>query len=136
MPIPHALTADLRRRLSEGAVVTAATELPEYGRDFWTLRGVPGAVVRPRDAADVAATLRFAAEQGIPVAPRAAGTNVSAGFLPAPEGLVLDLRPLGRVLSVDAERREAVVEPGVYNGALNARLAPLGLCFSPDPASA
>ncbi|HEY8291951.1 MAG TPA: FAD-linked oxidase C-terminal domain-containing protein, partial [Thermomicrobiales bacterium] len=61
---------------------------------------------------------------------------VSAGFLPTPERILLDLRPMNRVLSIDTERREAIVQPGVINGDLNARLAPLGYCFSPDPGSA
>jgi glycolate oxidase len=56
--------------------------------------------------------------------------------LPTPESILLDLRTLNRVLSINPERREAVVQPGVINGALNRDLAPLGLCFSPDPASA
>ena len=133
--IPHSALDELRSVLPPAALVTDPTELPAYGRDFWTLRGVPGAVVRATSAEDVAATLRFAQRHGIPVAPRAAGTNVSAGFLPAPEGIVLDLRPLDRVVSIDAERREAVVQAGVLNGDLQTQLAPLGLVFSPDPAS-
>ena len=40
------------------------------------------------------------------------------------------------MVKIDTERREAVVQPGVINGDLNAQLAPLGFCFSPDPGSA
>lgn len=87
-------------------------------------------------AEDVAETLRLAAENGIAVVPRSAGTNVGAGFLPAPDRILLDMRSLDRILEIDAEGREAVVQPGILNGALNDRLRPLGLCFSPDPASA
>lgn len=134
--IATALVNDLRALLSAGALVTDAAALPAYGQDFWTQRGVPGVVVRAERAEDVAATLRFAAARGIAVVPRAAGTNVSAGFLPTPERIMLDLRPMNRVLRVDAERREAVVQPGVINGDLNRQVAPLGLCFSPDPGSA
>jgi len=130
------LANDLRPLLSADALVTDAAARAAYGRDFWAQRGTPGIVVRAARAADVAATLRYAAERGIAVVPRAAGTNVSAGFLPTPERIMLDLRPMDRVLRIDTERREAVVQPGVINGDLNARLAPLGFCFSPDPGSA
>lgn len=136
MAITAGLVADLRAALSAGALVTAAGELPAYGHDWWAQRGVPGVAVRAASAEDVAATLRYAAQHGVAVVPRAAGTNVSAGFLPTPECILLDLRTLNRVLSIDPERREAVVQPGVINGALNRDLAPLGLHFSPDPASA
>jgi glycolate oxidase len=131
-----ALVADLRGVLPAGVVVTEAGELPAYGQDFWTLRGVPGAVVRATSAEAVAKTLRFAARHGVPVVPRAAGTNVSAGFLPTPERIMLDLRPMNRIVGIDPERREATVEPGVINGELQKALAPHGLYYSPDPASA
>jgi len=134
--IAASLANDLRPLLSPDALVTDATALPAYGHDFWTQRGTPGIVVRAARAEDVSATLRYAAGCGIAVVPRAAGTNVSAGFLPTPERILLDLRPLNQVLTIDTERREAVVQPGVLNGDLNARLAPLGFCFSPDPGSA
>ncbi len=130
------LATDLRPLLSPDALVTDAAALPAYGHDFWTQRGTPGIVVRAARAADVAATLRYAAARGIAVVPRAAGTNVPAGFLPTPERILLDLRPMNRILTIDTERRAAVVQPGVINGDLNAQLAPLGLCFSPDPGSA
>jgi len=130
------LANDLRPLLSPDALVTDAAALPPYGHDFWTQRGTPGIVVRAARTEDVIATLRYAAARGIPVVPRAAGTNVSAGFLPTPERIMLDLRPMNRILTIDTERREAVVQPGVINGDLNARLAPLGFCFSPDPGSA
>ena len=135
MTIAHALVADLRRTLSLETLVTAPDELPPYGRDFRDQRGFPGVVVRPRDADDVVTTLRCAADHGVPVVPRAAGTNFAASFLPAPEQILLDLRSMNRVLCIDPERGEAVVQPGVINGDLNAQLAPLGLCYSPDPAS-
>ncbi|MDQ6602549.1 MAG: FAD-binding protein [Chloroflexota bacterium] len=136
MTISAPLANDLRPLLSPDALVTDAAALPAYGHDFWAQRGTPGIVVRAVRAEDVAATLRYAAERGVAVVPRAAGTNVSAGFLPTPERIMLDLRPMNRVLTIDTERRAAVVQPGVINGDLNARLAPLGFCFSPDPGSA
>jgi len=127
---------DLAPMLSPGALITDPRLLPEYGRDFWAQRGIPGAVVRPHHTEDVVATLRFAQERGIPVVPRAAGTNIGAGFLPAPDRVLLDLRAMNRVLHLDPERRLATVQPGLLNGALQEQLAPLGLCYSPDPASA
>jgi glycolate oxidase len=133
--IVPALVADLRRALSPDALVTDAEALPAYGQDFREHRGTPGVVVRPHGQGDVAATLRCATAYGIAVVPRAAGTNVASGFLPTPERIMLDLRSLNRVLRVDAARCEAVVQPGVINGDLNAQLASLGLCYSPDPAS-
>jgi glycolate oxidase len=136
MTISAALIHDLSALVSRDALVSDPAELPEFGRDFWAQRGTPGVVVRAGCAEDVVATMRFAAEHGLPVVPRGAGTNISAGFLPAPERIMLDLRGMNRVLEIDPEQRSALVEPGLLNGDLQAKLAPYGLCFSPDPASA
>ena len=81
MTISAALANDLRPLLSPDALVTDAAALPAYGHDFWTQRGVPGAVVRAVRAEDVVATLRYAAARGIAVVPRAAGTNVQRRVL-------------------------------------------------------
>src|SRR5215208_1322897 len=135
MTLAPAIAADLRARIA-GSLVVDPELLPAYGEDFLENRGTPAVVVRPAHAEDVSATLRYAAERGIAVVPRAAGTNVAAAYLPTPERIMLDLRGMNRVLSVDAERRLAVVQPGVINGDLNAQLSTLGLFYAPDPASA
>jgi glycolate oxidase len=80
-----ALAMDLRHALSPDTLVTDAADLPAYGQDFRAHRGIPGVVVRPHTAADVVATLRCATAHGVPVVPRAAGTNLASGFLPTPE---------------------------------------------------
>ncbi|MGD9894893.1 MAG: FAD-binding oxidoreductase [Dehalococcoidia bacterium] len=135
MTIANPLVADLTALLGSDAVLSDAAALPAYGQDFLENRGTPGVVVRPQRTEDVAAVLRYAAERGIAVVPRAAGTNVAAAFLPSPERIMLDLRAMNRILSVDPERRVATVEPGVLNGDLNARVATHGLFYPPDPAS-
>lgn len=135
MNISTALVADLRQVLAPGMVIMEPEDLLVSGQDFRGQRGLPDVVVRPHDAAEVVATLRYAADHGVPVIPRAAGTNFAASFLPNPEQILLDLRAMHRVLRVDPERGEVAVQPGVINGDLNAQLVPLGLCYSPDPAS-
>ena len=130
------ITNDLIRHLSHEALVSQPTALQNYGSDFWGKRGIPGAVVRAVCTEDVVETLRYAAGRGIPVVPRAAGTNIGAGFLPTPNSILLDLRGMKRVLGVDMEQREVTVEPGVLNGDLQTWLAPLGFRYVPDPASA
>lgn len=135
MPIKETIIHDLAVAVSPDAVVADADSLSEAGRDFWAQRGMPGVLVRAGSTDDVVATLRFAQERGIRVVPRGAGTNVGGGFLPSPESILLDLRQMNRVLSIDPEQRVAVVEPGLLNGNLQHQLEPYGLCYSPDPAS-
>ena len=68
----------------------------------------PQVIVRPHNADDVAAALRHAHANGLPVAVRGGGHHVAA-FGSVDDGLTIDLSLL-RGVSVDPERRVARVE--------------------------
>ena len=127
--------ADLRRLIGADAVLTDEAARIAAGTDFITKRGVPGAVARPASSEQVAALAGFAAGSGLALVPRGAGTNLAAAMRPSDDSLVLDLSGMDRIAAVDTEARRAVVEPGVINGDLKAKVAPAGLRYAPDPAS-
>ncbi|MCB5908920.1 FAD-binding and (Fe-S)-binding domain-containing protein [Streptomyces pinistramenti] len=102
-----------------------------FSRDASMYAIRPAGVVFPRHAGDVRAAVAAAAEHGVPLVPRGAGTSL-AGQTVGP-GLVLDLsRHMNRVLEIDAGARTALVEAGVVQDQLNREAAPLGLMFGPD----
>ncbi|MYV54653.1 FAD-binding oxidoreductase, partial [Streptomyces sp. SID3212] len=102
--------------------------------DASNYRRVPVGVVAPRDAADVAAALAVCREYGVPVLPRGAGTSIAGQATGV--GVVLDLtRHLRSIVSVDAEARTAVVQPGVILDDLRNAVRPYGLTFGPDPST-
>jgi len=95
---------------------------------------VPAGVVFPRDENDVVETMVLAAEFGVPVTARGAGTSLS-GQTHGP-GIILDCsRHMDQILSVDLEARTARVQPGVIRDSLNATVSEHGLFFAPDPAT-
>jgi FAD/FMN-containing dehydrogenase/Fe-S oxidoreductase len=105
-----------------------------YATDASVYRIAPLAVARPRHAEDVAILLEVARAYRVPLTARGAGTSV-AGNAVGP-GLVIDFsRHFNRVLSVDAETRSAVVEPGVVHATLQRAAAELKLRFGPDPST-
>jgi FAD/FMN-containing dehydrogenase len=69
----------------------------------------PQAVVVPSSADDVAATVRWAAEHGLPVSVQATGHGA---VLPITEGVLINTRALDEV-SIDPERKTARVGAGV-----------------------
>ncbi|MCH6159149.1 FAD-binding and (Fe-S)-binding domain-containing protein [Streptomyces marispadix] len=102
-----------------------------FSRDASMYAIKPLGVVFPRHAGDVQAAVRAAAEAGVPVVPRGAGTSL-AGQTIGP-GLVLDMsRHMNRIVEIDTDRRTALVEPGVVQDQLNRAAAPHGLMFGPD----
>ncbi len=69
------------------------------------------------------------------VVARGAGTGLSGGANALPGCVVISLERMNAVLEVDELERLAVVQPGVVNDDLRARVAQNGLWYPPDPAS-
>jgi D-lactate dehydrogenase (cytochrome) len=130
------LIAELRRAVGPHAVVADADSLRTYDADAsMIVAQAPQLVVLPADPAQAAAVVRIAASAGLPVVARGAGTGIAGGAVPVRGGVLLSTARMDRVEAVEPRSRRAVVGPGVVNAELNARLAPLGLQFAPDPSS-
>ena len=126
----------LRARLADDVVETRPETMEAYRRD-WTAdasAGMPIAVVRPRTAAEVQETLRWASEHGIPVVPRGAGSGLSGGSLAVDGGITLSMDRM-RDIEIDVACRVAVVEPGALNASVKTAAAEHGLWYPPDPSS-
>ncbi|MFE7802793.1 FAD-binding and (Fe-S)-binding domain-containing protein [Nocardia sp. NPDC057440] len=127
--IAQALRGELR-----GEVDASARRRAEYSSDASNYRVLPAAVVFPQVEADVAATIEFARDNGLPVTARGAGTSVAGNAIGA--GIVLDFsRHMNSVLELDPQRRVARVQPGVVLSELQRRARPHGLRFGPDPST-
>jgi glycolate dehydrogenase FAD-linked subunit len=133
------VSLDLARQLA--AIVGAKHVLERPAETFvYTADGLPGyrkqptLVVLPGSRDEVIAIVRLLASLGVSWVPRGAGTGLSGGALA--EGVVLlGLHRLKRIISIDAENRVAVVEPGVVNASLSRATASYGLHYAPDPSS-
>jgi len=98
-------------------------------------RELPLVVAIPETVDQVQAVLRICHRLGVPVVARGAGTGLSAGALPHPQGLLLSMARFNRILDIDGERRIARLQPGVRNLAISEAAAPQGLYYAPDPSS-
>src|SRR5947207_3225189 len=117
-----------------GRVARDALTLGLYTTDASNYRVPPDLVVVPRDVDDLTTALALAREAGAPVALRGGGTSMAGNCL---GGVVIDVsRHLNRILHLDPDRAEAVVEPGVVLTDLVAAARPHGLTFAADPSSA
>ena len=125
----------LRAIVGDDGVITSSAALATYESDASQDRGVPTVVVLPRSTAEVAAVVRAAHEQGLPIVPRGAGTGLSGGAVAVEGGLVLTTTRLNRIRRLDLANRIAVVEPGLVNAELTNSVAPHGLYYAPDPSS-
>jgi len=74
-------------------------------------------VVKPKDANEVAATVKLANQYKIPVFPRGGGTGLVGGAVPTRNGIVLSLERLNQI-EIDGENMMADVGAGVTLGKL------------------
>ena len=119
----------------EGLVRFDALTRGLYATDASIYQIAPLGVVLPRTLGDVDATMAIAREEGVPVLPRGAGTSQCGQTVG--RAVVIDTsRYLDRVLDVDRDARTATVESGLVLEQLNRRLAPTGLFFPVDVATA
>jgi glycolate oxidase len=130
-----ALAERLRVELGPDAVFERPEDTLMYEYDYGLDRGAPQLVVLPQSTAQVQSAVRLAADAGVPVVPRGAGTGIAGGAVPRSGGLVIGVSRLRRILEIDRENRCAVVQPGVVNLELSRAAAPFGLYFAPDPSS-
>ncbi|MFI6642707.1 FAD-binding and (Fe-S)-binding domain-containing protein [Streptomyces sp. NPDC050504] len=126
----RAVTDALASRL-EGDVRSDDYTRHLYSRDASMYAITPLVVVSPRHEEDVRLAVETAAEHGVPVVARGAGTSL-AGQTVGP-GIVLDFsRHLRNIRDLDPVKRTALVDPGVVQDQLNRAAAPHGLMFGPD----
>ena len=116
-------------------LLSSRRDLLVYEYDAANETFLPEAVVLPASADQVAAVMRLAQREHVPVVARGAGTNLSGGTVPLKGGIVVVATRMNRVIGTDVENERVAVGPGVVNLELQNILAPLGYLYAPDPSS-
>ena len=98
-------------------------------------RQKPPLVVLPETVAEVQRILKICHELEVPVVARGAGTGLSGGALPLPNGIVLGMAKFNKIIDINQKSRTAVVQPGVRNLAISEAASDYDLYYAPDPSS-
>jgi len=130
------LIAALQRILPRPALLSEPEDLRPYECDGLSAYcEMPMLVALPDTVEQVREILAACHGHGVPVVARGAGTGLSGGALPHPNGVLLSLAKFNRILEIDPVNRSARVQPGVRNLAISQAVAALGLYYAPDPSS-
>ncbi len=103
-----------------------------YATDNSIYQVRPDGVALPSAAAEIQELLaaNHAAPEPKPIVARGGGTGTNGQSLT--DGVIVEVkRNLDRIISIDPDRLQAVVEPGVVTAELNAELAKHGLFWAP-----
>ncbi len=138
-PVTDRIAAELAGIVGNRYVVFGDAErLEPYSHDEVAETGyahMPEALVRPGSAEEIAAVLKLANREKIPVTPRGAGSGLSGGAVPVCGGIVLLLDRMNRILEIDRDNMMITVEPGVVTNEINQVLKDSGLFFAGYPMS-
>ncbi|MGA9421692.1 MAG: FAD-linked oxidase C-terminal domain-containing protein [Rhodanobacteraceae bacterium] len=130
------LLDDLAGIFPVDALNTDPAECLAYGYDNSRREAQPQAVVFPEQHAQVVALVRACRRHRTALTARGRGTNTTGASVPVRAGVVASFERMNRILSIAANDRSVVVEPGVLNGDLQDALAAQGFFWAPDPTSA
>jgi glycolate oxidase len=130
------ILAALKKVLNTDAIIVDDELLDSYSKDYTeNLSFLPDIVVLPENTQQVADILKICNQNNITITPRGAGTGLSGGCLPVNGGLVLSTERMNKILDIDIENFQAIVQPGVINEIFRMEVEKLGLFYPPDPAS-
>ncbi len=102
-----------------------------YATDASVYRKLPTAVAYPKDVADLKKLVRFANANKVGLIPRTAGTSLAGQCVG--EGIVVDVsRHFTKIISLDKDKKQVTVQPGVVRDELNQYLHSFGLFFGPN----
>ena len=115
----------------DGALRFDALNKTLYATDASVYRKIPVAVAFPRSVNDIKNLIHFATKHRIGLIPRAAGTSLAGQCVG--DGIVVDVsKHFNRIISLNKEKKQVTVQPGVIRDELNLYLKPYGLFFGPN----
>lgn len=145
MPEPKLLTK-LTELVGADHVSTARPDMIAYAADMWPRAQIwktggdiaqhtPEAVVSVGDRDELQAVLRLCAAAGKTVVPYGGGSGVCGGAMPVQGGVVVDVKRMNRLLSLDRESRLATVEAGALGIHVEQALNESGFTLGHFPSS-
>ena len=102
-----------------------------YATDASVYRKLPLGVAYPKNSDDIKKLIAFAKDNNTSLIPRTAGTSLAGQCVG--EGLVVDVsKHFTNIISLDTNKKQVTVQPGVVRDELNVYLKPHGLFFGPN----
>ncbi len=134
--ISKAIIQNLEEIVGDQNIFFDAETLNNYGHDETeNLNFPPEVLVKPETTLQVANIMKLASHNNIPVTPIGARTGLSGGSLAVCGGIGLSMEKFNKILKIDEDNLQLIVEPGVVTQILQEEVAKKGLYYAPDPAS-
>ncbi len=125
---------DELRALLGDRVTTSRAIREHHGKDeSYYPYALPDAVTFPHSTEEVRDIVNICRRYRTPMIPFGAGTSLEGHVLATSGGVTIDLSQMNKVLKINAEDLDAVVQAGVTRKQLNEEIRHMGLMFPIDP---
>ena len=115
-------------------VIPGAEAGDDYSHDELSgVRRRPDVLVKARSAREIAAIMKYANTNRIPVTVRGQGTGLVGGAVPLEGGILLDMSGMNRILELDEVNMTLTLEPGVLLMEVVKFTEERGFFYPPDP---
>lgn len=95
----------------------------------------PSVLLKPANVAEIALIIKLANDYKIAVTPIGGQTGLSGGALCIHQGIGLSLERLNKIIDIDEQNLQVIMEPAVITQVLRETVAAKGLFYPPDPSS-
>jgi len=134
--ISQHLFIELSNLVGKENMLTDKETLLHYGQDETeNLNFPPEVLLKPSTVDQVSGIMKLANNNKIPVTPIGAMTGLSGGALSVYGGIGMSMEKMNKILFIDEENQQVIVQPGVITQNLQEEVAKKGLYYAPDPAS-
>ncbi|KAH7415176.1 hypothetical protein KP509_14G031400 [Ceratopteris richardii] len=134
--LPISFLEELKSICGDNRVTLDLDERSSHSKpmsNFYPVINIPDVVVYPRNKNDVIAIVRTCSKYNIPIVPYGGATSIEGQILSPYGGLSMDMSLMKKIVELNVEDMDVVVEPGIGWQELNEFLRPYGLFFPLDP---
>ncbi|KAI5252460.1 FAD-binding domain-containing protein [Aureobasidium subglaciale] len=134
----EAAWTDFRDIVGQENISTEASDLTSHAGSEWSsYPALPGdqpfCVVRPASTEQVSEIMKVCHRRRIPVTPYSGGTSLEGHFASTRGGVCIDFSRMDKILKLNKDDLDIIVQPAVGWENLNEELADHNLFFPPDP---
>ena len=106
-----------------------------YSTDASAYKEKPTAVAFPKNSNDIKILIDFARKEKTSLIPRGAGTSLAGQVTGS--GIVVDIsKYMNKIISIDTDKKQVTIQPGVILSELNKKLEKYNLFFAPETSTA
>ncbi len=134
----QAAWADFKAVVGEDNVSTTASDLEARAGSEWSsytrkASEMPFCIIKPGTTEEVSEVMKICHRRRIPVTAYSGGTSLEGHFAPTRGGVCVDFSRMDRIIKLNEDDLDVIVQPAVGWEVLNEELAGHGLFFPPDP---